>query len=145
MGEMVYSVNLAATLFMAGVIWFVQLVHYPLFARVDRAGFADYEIEHARRTGWVVAPVMLLELGTGALLLAVRPAGLPLGVAVAGFTLLGVIFLSTFLLQVPLHRSLSGGFLEITHRRLVRTNWLRTAAWTVRAGLLLASGLLLVL
>jgi hypothetical protein len=32
--------NAAATLFMVGVIRFVQVVHYPLFARVGRPGFA---------------------------------------------------------------------------------------------------------
>ena len=28
----------AATLFMTGLIWFVQVVHYPLFARVGEDG-----------------------------------------------------------------------------------------------------------
>jgi hypothetical protein len=28
--------NLSATLFMVSVIWFVQMVHYPLFARVGQ-------------------------------------------------------------------------------------------------------------
>ncbi len=27
-----------ATLYMAGVIWFVQIVHYPLFSRVGQPG-----------------------------------------------------------------------------------------------------------
>jgi hypothetical protein len=44
----------AATLFMTGVIWFVQVVHYPLMARVGAAGFPDYEAAHARLTGYVV-------------------------------------------------------------------------------------------
>jgi len=56
-------VNAAATLFMVGVIWFVQIVHYPLFALVGEAAFSEYERHHARRTGWVVAIPMLLELG----------------------------------------------------------------------------------
>ena len=41
------------------------------------------------------------------------------------------------LVQVPLHRRLQGGFDAAAHRRLVRTNWLRTAAWTLRAALAL--------
>jgi hypothetical protein len=31
--------NAAATFFMVGVIWFVQVVHYPLFARVGTLDF----------------------------------------------------------------------------------------------------------
>ena len=34
--------NLSATLFMVSVIWFVQMVHYPLFARVGQEKFALY-------------------------------------------------------------------------------------------------------
>jgi hypothetical protein len=40
-------------------------------------------------------------------------------------------------LQVPLHTRLARGFDPAAHRQLVRTNWLRTLAWTLRALLLL--------
>ena len=74
----VLLLHLAATLFMVGVIWFVQVVHYPLLARVGTSGFEAYEQAHTRRTGWVVAPPMLAELVTAVLLLWVRPAGVQL-------------------------------------------------------------------
>ena len=126
------AAHAGATLFMTGVIWFVQVVHYPLFARTGAAGFADYERDHARRTGWVVGPAMMLEL-----LLALALAARGGMAAWAGLALLAVIWLSTALVQVPLHRRLQGGFDAAAHRRLVRTNWLRTAAWTLRAALAL--------
>ncbi len=56
--------NLAATLFMVGIIWFVQIVHYPLFSRVGGAGFAAYSEAHSRLTGLVVGPPMLVEAAT---------------------------------------------------------------------------------
>lgn len=40
---------------MTGVIWFVQIAHYPLFSRVGQPGFSEYEREHARRTSRVIA------------------------------------------------------------------------------------------
>jgi hypothetical protein len=126
------AAHAGATLFMTGVIWFVQVVHYPLFARTGVVGFADYERDHARRTGWVVGPAMTLEL-----LLALALAARGGMAAWAGLALLAVIWLSTALVQVPLHRRLQGGFDAAAHRRLVRTNWLRTAAWTLRAALAL--------
>ena len=126
------AAHAGATLFMTGVIWFVQVVHYPLFARTGAAGFADYERDHARRTSWVVGPAMTLEL-----LLALALAARGGAAAWAGLALLAVIWLSTALVQVPLHRRLQGGFDAAAHRRLVRTNWLRTAAWTLRAALAL--------
>jgi hypothetical protein len=40
--EWVLLLNLASTGMMIGVIWFVQVVHYPLFGRVGRDGWTDY-------------------------------------------------------------------------------------------------------
>lgn len=58
---------------MTGVIWFVQVVHYPLFAKVGESAFTTYESLHTIRTGWVVAPMMILELGSTCLLLVEKP------------------------------------------------------------------------
>ena len=44
---------------------------------------------------------------------------------------------STAFLQVPLHKKLTEGLDLAVVRRLVNTNWLRTAVWTIRAGLVL--------
>ncbi len=46
--EVVLLAHVAATLFMTGLIRFVQVVHYPLLARVGRGGFADCEPTFAR-------------------------------------------------------------------------------------------------
>ena len=37
------SIHLFATAGMVGLIWFVQVVHYPLFSRVGAVGFADVD------------------------------------------------------------------------------------------------------
>ncbi len=41
--------HLVATAAMVGLIWFVQVVHYPLFAAVGSGGFAECLV----RTNWV--------------------------------------------------------------------------------------------
>ena len=129
--------NLAATLFMTGLIWFVQVVHYPLFAAVGRDGFAAYHAAHSRRTTAVVMPVMVIEAAT-ALLLAWRPPpGLPVAAALLGLGLVAAVWASTGLAQVPCHGRLGAGFDAATIRALVGGNWLRTAAWTARSALLL--------
>lgn len=124
--------HLAATWFMVGLIWFVQVVHYPLYDRVGQTEFAGYEHLHTVRTTWVVLPVMFLELGTGIALLWLRPAGIAGAAVLIGLLLLGAIWASTFLLQVPQHDRLRLGFDGAAHLRLVVTNWLRTAAWSAR-------------
>ncbi len=132
----VLLVHLGATMFLAGVIWIVQIVHYPLFAGVGDEGFAHYTTEHARRISFVVVPAMFLELGT-AIALAVRPGGIGAS-AYVGLGLVVGVWASTFLVQVPLHTKLGSGFDPAVHAQLVLTNWIRTALWSLRAGLVLS-------
>lgn len=120
---------------MAGLIWFVQIVHYPLLARAGTEGFAALAAEHQRLTGRVVAVPMVVEAATAVALLAWPPDGVPRWVAAAGVALVAVIWVSTVLLQVPRHREMLLGFDPRGHRRLVAGNWVRTVAWTARSAL----------
>ena len=133
MVEVVITLQIASTLAMTGLIWFVQVVHYPLFERVGSESFADYERVHQQRTTWVVAPLMLAEAATALLLLFLSPGCFPLPAAATGLTLLVAIWTSTFFWQVPAHIKLGNAFDLPTHRWLVRSNWIRTAAWTTRS------------
>lgn len=123
----------AATLFMTGVIWFVQLVHYPFFAQAGDEDFTAYSERHSHRTTGVVAVPMIVELVTGLLLLFGRPAGIPAVLPWLGIVLLASIWASTALLQVPSHRVFAGGFDYRAWHRLVRGNWVRTIGWSARA------------
>lgn len=126
-----------STLFMTGLIWFVQVVHYPLFMQVGPNGFASYEKSHQARTSLIVMPVMLCELITAAVLFFKSTSTIPLTTLILNAILLALIWLSTFLLQVPCHRLLSQGYEVETCRRLVNSNWIRTICWSARSILLL--------
>jgi hypothetical protein len=121
---------------MCGLIWFVQIVHYPLFAVVDKTTFVQYQKAHMSLTSWVVIPAMLIELSTGLLFLWSSPVFLSKSAAWLGMILLAVIWLSTALLLVPKHNRLAKAFDAGIHRTLVATNWLRTGAWSMRVLLL---------
>ncbi|MEM9984288.1 MAG: hypothetical protein AAF804_04270 [Bacteroidota bacterium] len=118
---------------MTGIIWFVQIVHYPLFTEVGSTGFSHFEAQHRAKTFWVVAPLMLLELGTGLWLLFTRPTWLPLWAAWAGMLGIAGLWLSTFFIQVPLHARLDEGHQPEVIQKLVQSNWLRTAIWSLRS------------
>ena len=126
------SLHAVSTIAMFGLIWFVQLVHYPLFHRVGSEGFAAYESSHQRRTTWAVAPLMCTEAVTAVVLMFSIQAGWPRLVAILGVVLVVCIWLSTALVQVPCHRKLAGGYDPAVTQRLVASNWLRTVAWTSR-------------
>lgn len=133
---MVLLVHTAATLFMTGLIWFVQIVHYPLFSMVGRNEFQEYERLHQMQTTWVVGPAMLIELLTGLWLLKSPPAGSQFA-AWMGLLLIVIIWLTTAGLSVPAHNRLAEEFSDTAYRKLVSTNWIRTIAWSARAVLVL--------
>lgn len=137
-GTLLLLSNAAATLALAGLIWTVQLVHYPAFRYVAVDQFATFEAFHQRQISMAVVPLMLVELATALALLAYRPAPLPLWWATAGVALVFALWAATFLVQVPLHNTLTEGYDAGAIDQLVRSNWVRTVAWSLRAGIVVA-------
>ena len=130
-------VHAAATLYMTGVIWMVQLAHYPLMALVGAEELPAWQAENLRRTTWVVGLPMLVEAATTVALLTVADARV-LGVLPwLGALVLAAIWVSTAVLQVPAHDALARTFNADTVGRLVASNWLRTVLWTTRSALVL--------
>jgi hypothetical protein len=140
--ELLKVIHASATWGMVGLIWIVQTVHYPLFAKVGSETFPSYQKSHTTRITFIVMPLMFTELGTALALCALPLSPVAHQIAVIATALLGIIWLSTFLVQVPLHDALLKGFSAPHHQKLVRTNWIRTIAWTLRG--VLAAVLLLI-
>ncbi|GAB4363246.1 MAG: hypothetical protein OHK0021_07170 [Bryobacter sp.] len=125
--------NFACSLYMTGLIWFVQVVHYPLFDRVGPQNFALYSRDHAARTVFVTAPIMLLELALSGWLLLERPRDVPPVWLWSLAAMNLALFASTFLLQVPLHEKLQSGYSRDAIQALVASNWIRTLLWSLRS------------
>jgi hypothetical protein len=137
MSSLILLAQVISTWFLVGLIWTIQIVHYPLFAAVGHDRFVAYEASHTRLITWVVGPVMLVEAATAGLFVAMRPASIPAWIPWTGLGLVILIWISTAILQVPDHAKLANGFDAAAHAHLVGTNWLRTIAWTAR-GVILA-------
>lgn len=135
--------NVVSTWTMVGVIWFVQIVHYPLLSVVPVESAANVAAEHQRRTGWVVMAPMAVEGVTTLLLLAMVPSGVAWFVPWLAGVPLAVALGATVLLSVPRHARMATSPDAQVGRELVSTNWVRTVAWTARgivvAGILLAT------
>ena len=139
--------QIMASTTMAAIAWFVQIVHYPLFALLTSSGSKaaevagmsrsvarDYHDENLRRTRPIVLVPMVVEAATATWLALFPPAAVGRGAAIAGLSLVAIVVLSTALVQVPLHESLRHGDAPAeTVDRLVRSTRIRTAAWTARA------------
>ena len=85
--EIILAAQALASSAMCGLIWFVQMVHYPLFARTDTTHSPDYPDENQRRTGPVVIPPMLVEAATATLIAISPPPAIGRPAALAGLAM----------------------------------------------------------
>ena len=125
---MLLLAHAGVTLVLVGLIWTIQLVHYPLFRHVEASSWDAFHDAHGMRITWLVGLLMPIEVLLAGTLVFQDPSLLTW----TGVGLLAVIWLSTALIQVPLHQRLGGGFDAEVHSRLVTSNWIRTVAWTLR-------------
>jgi len=131
-----FIANLVLSLLLTGLIWTIQIVHYPLFLEVGKTVFKIYENKHQQKIGPLVAPLMVAELFCSFiwLLFFYKDA---LVITIVQFVLVLGIWLSTFFIQMPLHHKLKHGYYYSIIKKLINTNWLRTILWTVRSVLLI--------
>lgn len=133
-----FSIHLAVTWMLVGLIWVVQILVYPQFRRVAPAEFRDYHFAHCFRIGLIVGPLLFVEAATAAWLLYAGGQSLSF---ILSTGLIPLIWLTTAVFQAPIHTRLGRGFDAPLIRRLILTNWIRTLAWTAR-GILVSLTLL---
>lgn len=131
--DILLTANLVSTLFLSGLIWWVQVVHYPLLLFVSPDDLPRYQGEHVRRAGLLVPLPMLIELGSGLALTVDRSPAVPGWQVWLGVALIGALWLVTFLVQVPQHKGLAEFPDRSTKLALIRWNWVRTALWSARS------------
>lgn len=109
------------------LIWLVQIIIYPGMHGWDKARFAELHGDYTRRITFIVVPLML---GQAALVLH-RVVVVPSKTAILQALLIAVVWGVTIFVSVPLHRRLSAGYDRQAVTRLVNTNWVRTAGWSL--------------
>lgn len=133
-GNRLLFIQAANTWFLVGLIWMVQVVHYPLFANVGEPGYTTYQQLHEQKITWIVGPTMVLELLIAILLVFGASASNSVDARLAwvSFVLVLLIWATTAFVSVPCHAKLSSGFDQQAHYWLVTTNWVRTIAWSIK-------------
>ena len=80
---MLLLLHFLASSMMTGIIWLVQLVHYPSFHFIDPKQSGEFHRFHTDSIALFVAPLMIIELATAVFL--ARGFGVN-GLAVLGLT-----------------------------------------------------------
>lgn len=144
MKNLIFFAHLASTLYMVGVIWIVQILVYPLMERVGAENYSAYHNLHTTRIAPIVAPAMIIELLTAIYFVFASFENVDRRYFWINLALVLIIWISTFLLQVPLHEKLAAGFAAEVQQKLVLTNWIRTIAWSLRGALVLRMAWLII-
>lgn len=126
---MIEFINLALTWFLVGLIWIVQVVHYPSFRFLGEDKFRDFHDFHTKSITKIVAPTMLFEVIFGGYL--AWSGNFSIEYFLPFLAVVG-IWLSTIFYQLPLHAKLSRTYLEKDIEKLISTNWIRTILWTLK-------------
>ena len=130
----VFFFHLIFSAIMVGVIWVIQLVHYPSFHFIDKDIYDSFQKFHMNKISIIVIPVMILELATGFLLLIGNSKNI---LIIISFGILILIWGITGLFFSDAHGKLISGYNELIVNKLVSMNWIRTVLWTLKMILLL--------
>ena len=125
---MIDTIHLVITSILVGIIWIIQRVHYPTFRYISTELSDEFHKMHTRDITPIVAPLMVAEL----CLVFYDLYNGPSAVSWIHLVLVIIIWASTFGMQVPLHQKLSMQFSLDIVKKLIRTNWIRTIAWTAK-------------
>lgn len=123
----------ALVFWVLGQIWLVQIVIYPLFAKV---GEAEYTAYHGFYTSRIPLPIILPGFASFLLpaVLAFFGPAVPGWMSAANIATGVIGLLVTVLLEIPRHNRLErDGKNNVTIAELIRFNWPRTASITAQA------------
>ena len=127
--DLLFFLNVISAFLLTGVIWTIQIVHYPSFHYIDKLSFINFHHFHERRISIIVMPLMLIELTTSTALYINNMSSI---VFALNLLIVVLIWCSTFFIQVPIHSILSHKKDKKLIEKLVNTNWIRTFLWSMR-------------
>lgn len=128
-----FLLHLASCLMMTGIIWYVQIAHYPLLRQIR--DIPAYEKRYYPLASIVIIPIMAVEAITAIAITVGRVFIDPYWYASLG--LLGLVWLVTILIHIPAHQKLQQQRDESVIEQIIRYNWIRTFFWSLRSLILM--------
>ena len=132
--DLLFKINFISTSVMSGVIWVIQLLHYPSFHFIDDQKYIEFQHFHMQRISFIVIPVMIIEFASALLLAYFFRSSLTI---ILLALLLGV-WAVTFIFFTNMHQKLTNGYNQGIVDRLIQINWFRTTLWSLRLIILLS-------
>ena len=121
--------NLIVSSILLGLILVIHFVHYKSFNFIDVEKFVEFHKFHTKNISFLVIPLMIIELVISIIICYFYFSILSL----INLSLVALIWITTFLLQVPSHNKLSTGKSIAEIEKLVSGNVFRVYLWFFKA------------
>lgn len=146
MFSLIFIIHVFVCILLTAVMWYLQVVHFPLLRFVGTDHFVEYYSELKMKNTLLFFPLFSLEIFTSiALLLSFTmvsefTASVQNQFFLVGFSLilLFILHLVNFQMIRPTLSSLQKNSDLKIHQKLVRLQWIRTLGWTIRMVILLS-------
>ena len=132
--DLLFKINFISTSVMVGVIWVIQLLHYPSFHFISEKKYIEFQHFHMQRISFIVIPVMLIESASALLLAYFFRSSLTIILLALLLGIWGI----TFIFFTNMHQKLTNGYDPSIVDRLIQINWSRTILWSFRLIILLS-------
>jgi hypothetical protein len=119
------------TSILVGLIWTIQVVHYPSFLYVGTNDYMAFHNFHMGAITLIATPLMIMEVLFAFLSLKFHNYQSSKTTFCVFFILIA-IWLTTFFITVPIHNQLLVTKNEQFIHKLVLMNWIRTFLWTLK-------------
>lgn len=121
--------NLIVSSILLGLILVIHFVHYKSFNFIDVEKFVEFHKFHTKNISFLVIPLMIIEVVISIIICYFYFSILSL----INLSLVALIWITTFLLQVPSHNKLSTGKSITEIEKLVSGNVFRVYLWFFKA------------
>ncbi|MBA4728530.1 MAG: hypothetical protein CBC86_0001435 [Deltaproteobacteria bacterium TMED126] len=125
---LMFYLNLTVSSILLGLILTIQFVHYKSFKFIDNEEFKNFHKFHTKNISFLVVPLMGLEVILALLIIFYDSSLLTL----LNLISVALIWVSTFLFQVPSHNRLSEGKSLNEIHKLIKSNLYRSILWFLK-------------
>lgn len=119
------------------LMWFMQIVHYPLMSYTDPAKWEAFSEKRRMLTMMITYPLMAFEVLTGFTLLVIATQSKTYPLFATSLLILVCLIIYTFMYLNPHLKKMTGPNDSQNHQRFLKLHWVRTIGWTVRFLLML--------
>lgn len=133
MDSILWELYTYVSIALIGLIWTIQMVHYPSFRFVDQRQWERFHGHHTFSISIIVMPPMLIEMTLSVYFVFAQPGWLTYTCLV----MVIAIWINTFFQAVPLHNKLAKSKDLSIIKKLVQVNWIRTFLWSIKGMLVL--------